>query len=547
MINDKARIQFLGVFFTLALVSIAFLKTAWVSDDAYITFRSIDNFLSGYGLRWNIDERVMVFTHPLWMLLLTPFIALIKNDFAVVLILSYLLTILSVWILCLKVARTNAGCIFVGLALASSISFASFSSSGLEGPLLHSLVAISIWRLSAGFQGVNREGLFWGLLLALAYLTRPDAILLFLPMVIYVYKQCPPANRRGFGKWVIVGLIPAMMWTIFATIYFGSPLPNTFYAKVVTGIPYSENIRQGFWYLYESALRDPVGALLIVGAALLGLRSAQWAKPLVYSTLIYCIYLVWIGGDFMAGRFTSPLVILSVGSFLFYEGAKPKFFKALVALSCLALAGMLAMQKAPVTAPSDYSDRNTAHNVQDERGFHYRTNGLFGSERNDGDASSPLYQQGMIAFGILEKQMPQRGQDIVGAAVFCFVGQFGKAAGPHVHIIDPLGLTEPFLSHLPGRKWLPGHIVRPLPDGYVDAVAFSDLSKLSPALLRLWKDVELAHRANDLFSWERAEAIWRLNIKGGASLAQESGYTQMLATISYPPREDCKPSLWSNK
>lgn len=540
---DETRMKYLGVLLTLALVSLAFLKTAWVAEDAYITFRSIDNFLHGYGLRWNIDERVMVFTHPLWMLLLTPLITLIKNDFAAALMLSGVFTMLSAWILCVKVAQTSLGRVFVGIALASSLSFASFSSSGLEGPLLHFLVAVSIWRLSIGSREAGREGLFWGLWLALSFLTRPDAVLIFLPMAIYASRQCQPGNWWVFGKWAIVGLVPAMGWTLFATIYFGSPLPNTFYAKVVSGVAYSENIRQGLWYLYETALRDPAGGALIIGATLLGLRSSHWAKPLAFSALAYCFYLIWIGGDFMAGRFTSALVILSVGSLLSYEGAKPGFSKALTALACIGAIGMLAMHKAPITMSSDYADHNTAHGVQDERGFHYRTNGLLGSNRNQGDAPAPLYRMGTATLAILEERLPtdERMQDIVGTVVYCFVGQFGRAAGPHVRIIDPLGLTDPFLSHLPGRKALPGHIVRPLPYGYATAVAFGDPSKLSPALLRLWKDVDLVYRSGNLFTSERIAAIWRLNTGEGASAAQESGYSQMLTTIPYPPFEDCRP------
>ena len=46
------------------------LRTAWVSDDAFITFRTVDNALHGDGLRWNPAERVQTYTHPLWMLLL---------------------------------------------------------------------------------------------------------------------------------------------------------------------------------------------------------------------------------------------------------------------------------------------------------------------------------------------------------------------------------------------------------------------------------------------------------------------------------------------
>jgi arabinofuranosyltransferase len=64
--------QFFGGFciaLALGVFSLALVNTAWMSDDAYISFRVADNLLQGYGLRWNIDERVQTFTNPLWVLL----------------------------------------------------------------------------------------------------------------------------------------------------------------------------------------------------------------------------------------------------------------------------------------------------------------------------------------------------------------------------------------------------------------------------------------------------------------------------------------------
>ena len=54
----------------IALFAVPLVRTAWMSDDAYITLRTIDNFVRGYGLRWNVAERVQSYTDPLWMLLL---------------------------------------------------------------------------------------------------------------------------------------------------------------------------------------------------------------------------------------------------------------------------------------------------------------------------------------------------------------------------------------------------------------------------------------------------------------------------------------------
>src|SRR5262245_57547519 len=56
-----------AVCFLLAVI----LNSAWVTEDAYITFRSIEQLFAGNGPRWNPHERVQVFTHPLWFILLS--------------------------------------------------------------------------------------------------------------------------------------------------------------------------------------------------------------------------------------------------------------------------------------------------------------------------------------------------------------------------------------------------------------------------------------------------------------------------------------------
>lgn len=42
----------------LAFFALIIVKNLWIADDAYITFHTVDNFLHGYGLTWNTDERV---------------------------------------------------------------------------------------------------------------------------------------------------------------------------------------------------------------------------------------------------------------------------------------------------------------------------------------------------------------------------------------------------------------------------------------------------------------------------------------------------------
>ena len=59
---------------TIVLMLYVALVTSWISDDAQITFRSILNFISGSGITFNYGERVQVFTHPLWFLVLSGFV-----------------------------------------------------------------------------------------------------------------------------------------------------------------------------------------------------------------------------------------------------------------------------------------------------------------------------------------------------------------------------------------------------------------------------------------------------------------------------------------
>jgi arabinofuranosyltransferase len=54
-----------------ALVAVAVLSVAWISDDALITFRYALNVVSGNGPVFNVGERVQGYTHPLWFILMT--------------------------------------------------------------------------------------------------------------------------------------------------------------------------------------------------------------------------------------------------------------------------------------------------------------------------------------------------------------------------------------------------------------------------------------------------------------------------------------------
>ena len=60
----------------IGICLLALAHAAWfnhTADDAFISFRYVDNWVRGYGLVFNPGERVMGYSNFLWVVLLYPF------------------------------------------------------------------------------------------------------------------------------------------------------------------------------------------------------------------------------------------------------------------------------------------------------------------------------------------------------------------------------------------------------------------------------------------------------------------------------------------
>lgn len=164
----------------LTALLILLLRTAWVSDDAFITFRVINNFLGGYGLRWNVDDRVQVYTDPLFVLLISFCSWISGNVYLATIVLSLLLTLATFLVITWTASRAEV--ISALLILCLSKSFVDFSVSGMENPLTDLAVALF---LLAWWQ---RRGAFTlTLIAALSAVNRMDTVLLFLPVLVMTY------------------------------------------------------------------------------------------------------------------------------------------------------------------------------------------------------------------------------------------------------------------------------------------------------------------------------------------------------------------------
>ena len=261
-------------FFLIAamlLLASILIRNLWVSDDAFITMRVIDNFLRGYGLVWNVGERVQVFTHPLWLFVILPFARIFKDPLYALYVPSLLISLTAIYLFLSRFALTPRTITLTTIALGGSMAFMDYSSSGLENPLSHLLLVIFMIVFFRADSSPLRKLFRLALLMALGTLNRLDDSLLFLPALAYQFWQCRSQLRTAIGV-TLAGFLPLIAWEVFATFYYGFPFPNTYYAKAQTGLETLYLLKQGTAYFSNSIHWDP----FTLGAILLGLISVAF-------------------------------------------------------------------------------------------------------------------------------------------------------------------------------------------------------------------------------------------------------------------------------
>src|SRR5262249_2202737 len=142
-----------------------------------------------------------------------------------------------------------------GLAiLLRSKAFMDYSTSGLENPLTHLLLAgfVALYFRDEG----SLKSLFWlTLIAALGVTNRMDVAVLLAPPAVYAFYRVRSLKAVGV---VVLASTPFLLWEAFSLFYYGFPFPNTAYAKLGTGISAWETANQGTYYFRNSLSLDPL-------------------------------------------------------------------------------------------------------------------------------------------------------------------------------------------------------------------------------------------------------------------------------------------------
>lgn len=528
----------------LIIAIFVFVKNCWITEDAYILFRCIEQLFAGHGPIWNPHERVQVFTSPLWLGILS-----ITRFFSKDLYLNTIFISFVLWILTLfnfkKLLSNSLSFLVTVLFCVSSTALYDFTSSGLENVLGYFLVStflILYFDVNLHNNGTNtkkipphdcqakhkhqklktilsnsKQNQIIALMVisGMTVCTRLDyATLFFLPTIYIAAKN---VKTFSIKQWVVIFALsglPFLGWTLFSILYYGFPFPNTAYAKLDTGIDHSLILQQGIKYFFESFRNDSITLLPI--AAVISLmfsrRVSRYIKPLILGILLNLFYIVYVGGDFMQGRFLSYAYLFSVLIIVFIN----KQNKRIIYLLLFAIALYLsAYPHTPLNSPFDYTYKKIFNGVADERGHYFKETSLYSyisKKPKKLFPNHPWSYQG-VEFQHADKKVESFGN----------IGIFGYYTGVNKIIIDPTALSDPLLSRLPvPGRWRIGHFLRKIPDGYLETLATGRNLIKDPYIKKYYNKLKIITQSEKLFDLRRLKTIFLFNIGSYKNLLVKS-------------------------
>ena len=572
-----ARLNIVLAGATYAFAVVMFLKNAWVTEDAYIIFRSVEQVFAGNGPVWNLHERVQVFTSPLWFGLLVLSRILSADLYLNAVVLSFALWLFTLRNLQRLAPNSPAFAMSVLLCVAST-AVHDYTSSGLENVLAYALITyflLQTVRLHCDAlepPQVTRTLFRLCLAFGLLSVTRHDLVLLLLPpaaFAVWSHRRLMITAPSWFSL-AAAAFVPLAAWTLFSLVYYGFPWPNTAYAKLNTGIARADLMLQGLRYLYVGMLQDAI-TLPIIGAALIvpSFSTRPAACRFVGAGIVLnLVYVVSVGGDFMLGRFLSYACLASVclltwnvsdrGVTLLVDrqhGVGPSrlavprcrwTLSAATVTIAAVWAYAVVYPHTPVNCWSaKYEHVEQLYGIVSERDW-YESMTLV--RRVTYSEEDGMWLDDSVASNM--RNSPELVH-VAGA-----IGRLGYLVGTRKIIVDPNALSDPLLARLPvedPHKWRIGHFTRAVPDGYVERMTVtqriwddpsayglseqaSETDRLdyaarmypisSPELNELYGKLAIVTQTGDLWSIERLRTIVLFNLGAYDHLVDGSTYTK---------------------
>ncbi len=211
-------------------------------EDQLIVLRYARNLVEGNGLVYNVGERVMGFTTPLWTLLSSLFVAFggdnapaWQNTFGVFCLLGT--AALAVRLL-IRIGAGMAAPVAVLLITFAGPSIPRYYFLGMEVHLFTLLYLLAL------DLHLSRRDASAGIATGALFLTRPEGALLAIMLLIHNWLSTRLLPLRQ----AFAAALTVLPWLAFATVYFGAFTSETLKAKrgIYTAVDYIDHVAGNF-------------------------------------------------------------------------------------------------------------------------------------------------------------------------------------------------------------------------------------------------------------------------------------------------------------
>jgi arabinofuranosyltransferase len=423
-------------------------RSAWVCDDAFISFRYAENLVHGLGLVFNAGERVEGYTNFLW----TVWVALglrIGADaegwsvaWGVV---CYGASIALLAHHARRRARMSNAIFALPVAAllgAVHVDWQRFATSGLETSLFTMLLVLGYVLLLSPSAGLLSAAAAGGVL-AFATLTRPEGMLFAVLGGAFLLGT----RRSRWRSLALFGTGYLLLWgpfTAWRLAYYGDFFPNTFFAKSGDrawwgqGWTYSQLYFSRYWIV---GLALPAAAISLwlsrphgPGSTVPAYRARVEEVLLAAAfALGLSLYVVRVGGDFMFARMLIPVTPFLL--VLFEVALAPLLARRHVTGVLIAGGALAALWWTPDPIP----ENGFVSGITNERAYYPK-------------AKTDEQRRSAIVLRRYFENLP------VCVAFFGSEARLVYYAKPAVAVESEAGLTDRWLAHQPlARRGRVGH------------------------------------------------------------------------------------------
>ena len=325
------RVQYVICLILLVLCVVGYVRQQTVLgfDDAYISYRYAQNLAAGHGPVFNPGERVEGYTNPLYVAVVTPAFFFLPDDavyfYSVVLSTIFLALSLGILFVIARENRLGKEAIWAGLIFAASPMLWYAVWSGMETCLVLFGFSLLWWGVSRTENDERSSVVPLVVGSIIVVLTRADGFVMCGVVIAYLMlkQRWRPFFILSGSTAVTLGAI-----TVWRLMYYGYPLPNTYYVKVsgelsqrivyaITSLWY----QMGFMHLYLGVLLFGfvVGAFVVVINQRSPLRLMRFE---FFFPPVWLAYWIYVGGDIFKERFLLPFILLAAYAVVAYVGAR---------------------------------------------------------------------------------------------------------------------------------------------------------------------------------------------------------------------------------